>query len=273
MTAVWAVLGAAGVMAGVGAAVAGVCGAWPESPRAAVRDGLARLVSAVPVGDVASLRLAGVTAGVYNAQRIAASLAGLAAGAVAARVAQTAAAPMVLWALAAGCGGWVLPTMSVRDSARRGRGAFEEVVRVWIALTAQQVRAGADPAAAMLNAAEAGRGPQWRLLHAALLQAQHQRRPAWAGLGDVVERYGLQALASTVSALGLAAQRGTKITDAVLAAADSLWQESVSRERERAAKRSQLIVVPATGVALALAAILVYPPFTALTGSGLTTGG
>jgi len=48
-----------------------------------------------------------------------------------------------------------------------------------------------------------------------------------------------------------------------------LWAEETSREREKAARRAQIIVLPATGVAIALAGILIYPPFTALTGGGI----
>ena len=163
--------------------------------------------------------------------------------------------------------------LGVRDTARKARDEFDQVVRVWIALVAQQVRAGADPSAAMLEAARAGRRPAWGLLHRFLLVAQHERRPAWEGLADIVERYGLHRLAPAVSALALAARRGTKVADAVLVAADDLWRQSVSQQRERAAKRAQIVVVPATGVALGLAAILVYPPFTALTGGGLAGAG
>ena len=83
-----------------------------------------------------------------------------------------------------------------------------------------------------------------------------------------MERYGVHSLAPVVSALGLAAERGTRISEAVLVAADTLWRDTTSREREKAARRAQVIVLPATGVALALAGILVYPPFTSLTGGG-----
>lgn len=267
-----ALLGAVGVLSGGYMAAAGAVGHRPRSPRGVLRRALSLLLSVAPVGDEAGLRLAGVTAHTYNAQRIGGSLVGLAAGATVGAMTQTGRLPAVLFGLVAGCVGWVLPTLGARDTARRARGEFDEVIRVWIALTAQQVRAGAEPAAAMLNSARAGRRPVWELLRKSLLAAQQQGRPAWEGLADLVERYGLHTVAPTISALGLAEQRGTRVADAVLAAADTLWQESVAQERERATKRAQLVVLPATGVALGLAAILVYPPFTALTGGGFVGG-
>ena len=120
----------------------------------------------------------------------------------------------------------------------------------------------------MLSAAEEGRRNSWRLLHRFLLAAQNKRRPAWEGLVDIVERYGIHSLAPVVSALGLAAERGTRISEAVLVAADTLWRDTNARDRERAVRRAQIVVMPATGVALALAGILIYPPFTSLTGGG-----
>ncbi len=265
-------VGAAGFLLGAGMVAVGLGRAGGGTPRRSARAWLAALVPTVPAGDEAGLRLAGMTPREYSAQRLGGSLVGLASGAVIGAVTQAAAPGMVLRILAAGAGGWILPMLGTRDAVRKARDEFDQVVRVWIALVAQQVRAGAEPSAAMLDAATAGHRPAWGVLRRFLLAAQHERRPAWEGLADAVDRYGLHSLAPTVSALGLAARRGTRVADAVLVAADDLWRQSVSQQRERAAKRAQIIVVPATGVALGLAAILVYPPFTALTG-GLAGAG
>ena len=175
----------------------------------------------------------------------------------------------VMLVAAVGAGGWVLPMMGVRDTAKKARTEIDQVIRVWIALVAQQVSAGVDPTVAMIAAAGSGQRNSWRLLHRFLLGAQQDRRPAWEGLVDLVDRYGIHSLAPVVSALGLAAERGTRVSEAVLVAAENLWRETTSREREKAASRAQIIVLPATAVALALAGILVYPPFTSLTGGGV----
>ncbi len=268
MSAVLALVCSAGLLVGASLVVGGLRPAR-RSARRSVRSRLSALVPTVGASDEAGLRLAGITVREYIAQRLGGALVGAVSGLVIAAATRAGTLGAVLWTVAAGAGGWFLPVFGARDAARKARDEFDQVVWVWIALVAQQVRAGADPSAAMLNAAGAGRRPMWGVLRRFLLAAQHQRRPAWEGLASAVDRYGLHSLAPTVSALGLAARRGTRVADAVLAAADNLWRESVSRQRERAARRSQIIVVPATGVALALAAILVYPPFTALTGGGL----
>ena len=219
------------------------------------------------------LRLAGITPRRYVTERIAGLAGGIAVGAaisfawadgIATRLALTAAVAVA---------GWQLPRQSARDTARKRRAELDQTIRLWIVLAAQQVAAGSEPATAMLTAAGAGTRPAWTLLRRHLLAAQHQRRPAWEGLADLVDRYGLDSLAPAVAAFGLAAQHGTRVSDAVLAAADTLWSDTVQREREAAERRSQIIVLPATGVALALAAILIYPPFVSLTGGLITQAG
>ena len=216
------------------------------------------------------LLLAGVRPRTYQAQHLAGLAAGTAAGAATAawRASTTTAAigTVAVFALA----GWLIPAQGVRDAAKRARAELDQVVRLWIVLAAQQVAAGAEPAHAMLTAAQAGQRPTWRLLHRHLARAQNERRPASEGLSELVERYGLASLAQAVGAFGLAARRGTRMADAVLAAADNLWRDTMQREREAAERRNQIIVLPATAVALALAAILIYPPFVSLTGGIIT---
>ena len=232
------------------------------TPGQTLRD----LLPTVKEGDEQNLRLAGITPESYAVQRFGGLLGGLALGALISVLWDRGPVGTALLVGLLGAGGWLLPMVGMRDTASRARNELDQVVRVWIALVAQQVSAGTDPNVAMLAAARAGRRNSWRLLHRFLLAAQQDRRPIWGGLADMVDRYGIHSLAPVVSALGLAAERGTRISEAVLAAADTLWRDTTSRERERAGRRAQIIMVPATGIALALAAILVYPPFTSLTG-------
>ena len=259
--------------AGVVLVVVGVVGpprraSAPQTPGETLRD----LLPTIKEGEEQNLRLAGITAESYSVQRFGGLVAGLVVGAVISVVLGRGLVGTLLLVAAVGAGGWLLPMLGVRDTAKNAREEIDQVIRVWIALVAQQVSAGVDPTVAMLAASRVGKRRAWRLLHRFLLAAQQDRRPAWEGLADIVDRYGIQSLAPVVSALGLAAERGTRIAEAVLVAADTLWRESVSREREKAARRAQIIVLPATGVALALAGILVYPPFTSLTGGGIGGG-
>ena len=221
-------------------------------------------------GEQQNLRLVGLTPLAYARQRILGLLGGLAAGVVIAILMGRGPAGFVL--LVGGCAlvGWILPLLGVRDTAKKVRAEMDKIVRYWAILVTQQVSAGADPAAAMLVAARAGRRTGWRLLHRFLLAAQQERRPPWEGLVDLVDRYDINNLVPIVSSIGLAVGRGTRLSEAVLVAADSLWDDEISRERENAARRAQIIVLPATGVAIALAGILVYPPFASLTGGGIT---
>ena len=233
------------------------------------RESLVDMMPKVKEGEEQNLRLARVTPAAYSEQRVGGAIAGLVIGLVIAVAIGRGNVGIVVLALLFGGAGWVIPMMGVRDTAKKARAEIDQVVRTWIMLVAQQVSAGMDPEAAMLYAARAGKRNTWQLLERVLQTARQERRPAWEGLVDLVERYGVHSLTPVVSALGLATERGTRLADAVLAAAKTLWQESTSKEREKAGRRAQIVVLPATGIALGLAGILVYPPFTALTGGGL----
>lgn len=249
--------------AGPGAAVGRAASA--ETPPTPLMSLIAR-----DAGELQNLRLVGITPAAYARRRVGGLASGLAAGVLISYLLNRGPLGFVLLTVLCTLTGWTLPLLGVRDTARKVRNEMDRIVRYWAILVAQQVSAGAEPAAAMLNAAHAGRRPGWRLLHRFLLAAQQEHRPPWEGLVDLVDRYGIKNLVPIVSSIGLAVGRGTRLSEAVLVAADSLWEEETSRERESAARRAQIIVLPATGVAIALAGILIYPPFTALAGGGIT---
>ncbi len=224
------------------------------------------LLPTIKEGEEQNLRLAGVTPEAYSVQRLGGLIGGLVAGVLGSLLLGRGLLGTVVLTAGMGALGWFLPMLGVRDTAKKARLEVDQVIRVWIALVAQQISAGVDPTVAMIEAARAGKRPSWGLLHRFLLGASQDGRPSWEGLLDLVDRYGIHSLQPVVSALGLAAERGTRISDAVLVAAENLWSETIARDREKAASRAQIIVLPATGVALALAGILIYPPFTSLTG-------
>lgn len=220
-------------------------------------------------GRTADLRLAGITPGTHLAHQALAGAAGLVAGAGAAVLwTSTAAAASACVAVCAAAG-WMAPAQAVRDAARQRRGDLRRAIDAWIALTAQQVDAGVEPAQAMLRAANANGTLAWRTLARRLRAAQNETRPAADGLADLAERYRLDGLDETLSALTLAARRGTRLAVAVQTAARNQWQRRIAAEREAAQRHNQIIALPATAIALALAAILIYPPLVSLTG-GIT---
>lgn len=260
----------AGIMfcSGLGILIAAFAPSRPPSAKAqsSFNESLLELLPTIKEGEEQNLRLAGIAPQTYAMQRFIGLVAGLLAGLLGSLLLGRGPVGTVVLVIAAVAGGWFLPMLGVRDTAKKARVELDQVIRVWIVLVAQQVSAGVDPSVAMLAASQTGKRPSWRLLHRFLVAAQQERRAAWEGLRDIVERYGIHTLTPVVSALGLAAERGTRISEAVLVAAKTLWDDTNAREREAAGRRAQIVVLPATGIALALAGILVYPPFTSLTG-------
>ena len=242
-------------------------------PHTSFSESIVDLLPTIKEGEEQNLRLAGITPEAYAVQRFVGLIGGLIAGLILSLMLGRGPVGTVVVVVAVTAMGWFLPMLGVRDTAKKARAELDQVIRVWIVLVAQQVSAGVDPSVAMLDASQVGKRPSWLLLRRFLLAAQQERRPAWEGLLDVVERYGIHTLTPVVSALGLSAERGTRLSEAVLIAAKTLWDDTNARDREAAGRRAQIVVLPATGVALALAGILVYPPFTSLTGGGSAGGG
>lgn len=268
--ALWGLALAAGLTACIAAALT----VRPTRRPAAAMSSLMRRAASRTLSDrrAADLRLAGTAPCTLRARQTLAAAAGLTVGALAA--AAWNAAPSATTAAAAACAtaGWLLPAQAVRDTARQRRRDLHAAVNAWIALTAQQVNAGAEPAAAMLRAARANRTLAWQTLARHLQAAQNQTRPAADGLADLAGRYQLDSLDETLSALALAARQGTRLADAVLTAAHNQHQRHIAAERETAQRHNQIIALPATAIALALAAILIYPPLVSLTGGIIATG-
>jgi F0F1-type ATP synthase assembly protein I len=271
------VVAALAFFVGLGVIVVGITGARRGERRrsarrvqASVGEQLTRVLPQARDAAEQNLRLAGITPASFALQRAVGLLGGAGAGALVTVITDRGPFGAVIVVILAMAAGWLLPMLGARSTAAAAREELDQIIRIWVVLVAQQVAAGTDPSTAMLDAARAGRRPAWRLLHRNLLAAQQERRQPWEGLVTLVDRYGIYSLAPIVSALGLAADRGTRLSDAVLTAARSLWENTISAEREKASRRAQIVVLPATGVALALAGILIYPPFTSLTGGGIT---
>ncbi|WP_419838602.1 hypothetical protein [Candidatus Poriferisodalis sp.] len=268
---------AAGLGFAAGAVLAGVALFAPSasaSPQAPLRRSRLVALAGGSFGRrrAADLRLCGIAPAVFAVQRAASTAAGVAAGSVAAALWTTTVTSDAVALAAGAAAGWLLPAQSVRDTARQRRDDVHRAVNAWIVLTAQQVTAGAEPAAAMLASARANDTAPWQLLTRHLQSAQNRVRPAAEGLRELAERYRLDGVDQAVGALELAARRGTRLSDAVLAAAGVQWAHSVAAERETAQRHNQIIALPATAVALALAAILIYPPLVSLTGGIVASG-
>lgn len=244
-----------------------------ERAGAAAASSIVRRAAARRLSDqrAADLRLAGITPPAFLAQQALAAASGLLGGVLAGVEWTSTALGASAAPAACAAAGWLLPAQAARDTARQRRHDLQHAIGAWIALTAQQVHAGAEPAEAMLRAACANSTLPWQILARHLRAAQNETRPASDGLADLADRYRLDGLDETLSALQLAARRGTRLADAIVAAAANQWQRRIAAERETAQRHNQIIALPATAIALALAAILIYPPLVSLTGGIVAT--
>ena len=225
-----------------------------------------------PTGaEMQDIRMAGTTKEKLTYQRFGFLVAGLVAGFVLGYFWRGFTLTAFLMGLVGGLLGWILPALSLRNRAKARRVDAERVIRLWIVLAAQQVTAGMDPAPALLHSSAIGTLPTWKLLRWYMLDAQFNHQPLWDGLRKLDRDYGLRILSPMVSALSLATDRGTRVSNALIAAGDLSWRSSIAAEEEKAARSEQIVIMPSTLIGVALAVFLVYPPMSTLT-SGISVG-
>ncbi len=219
-----------------------------------------------PTGaEMQDIRMAGTTRERLTVQRFGFYIIGMIGGFALGFALQRISVVAFLLGLLGGFVGWIMPALSVRNKAKAKRADAEKVIRLWIVLAAQQVSAGMDPAPALLQAAGIGTLPTWKLLRWYMIDAQFNHQPLWEGLRRLDRDYGLRILSSMVSALSLATDRGTRVSNALIAAGDLSWRSAIAAEEEQAARSEQIVVLPSTLIGVSLAVALVYPPMSSLT--------
>ena len=118
--------------------------------------------------------------------------------------------------------GWVYPDLEVRSQARATRKAWSQVITVFVDVVGISLAGGAGVEDALMVAAQAGNGPQFEELAAAMRAAQTRRRKLWYALDDLGVRCDIVALRELAAAVELAAESGSRIRETLVAKAEAM---------------------------------------------------
>jgi hypothetical protein len=108
-------------------------------------------------------------------------------------------------------------------------------------------------------AAQAGSGPQFEQLHAALRAAQTRRRKLWEALDELGSRADILPLRELASAVDLAAESGSRIRETLLAKANALRVRQLTEAAADAQKASETMGVAPALMAIAAVILIGYP--------------
>lgn len=167
--------------------------------------------------------------------------------------------PVALTLIAGGLA-WMLPNATLADAAKRARVEFRRGLASYLDLVALERNAGGSGTRqALENAARVADGWVFRRLADALGRSRFIGVPAWDALHDLAVELRLPELDELGDVMRLAGEEGAQVVDTLRARSAALRSAILSTDQATANAVGEQMTVPATGMALMLAATLIAP--------------
>lgn len=232
------------------------------------------VLGAVPDRMVTDLRVTGSTIERHVAERLVATLTGLAlpfalALLVAAGGITVGPSVVVLASLALAVGGWLLPDLVLRDRAASRRRAFRHALSSYLDLVTVILAGGAGIETALDAAADAGDGWAFAELRAALARARVLRRSPFATFAELGKELGVPELAELAASVRLAGEQGARVRSSLAARAASLRGHQLAEVEAAAQSASERMAVPTVLMFVGFLVFIGYPAFAQILGGGL----
>jgi tight adherence protein C len=175
---------------------------------------------------------------------------------------------VVVVALAAACGGFVLPDLLLRDAARHRRRAFSAALSSYLDLVNVVLAGGSGTETALEAAAEAGDGWVFVELRSALSRSRALRRSPWDCMADLGEELGVAELQELAASVRLAGQQGARVRASLAAKAASLRGHQLSRIEAAAQSASERMALPTVLLFTGFLLFIGYPAVAEILGTG-----
>jgi tight adherence protein C len=155
--------------------------------------------------------------------------------------------------------GWFYPDLEVRTRAAAVRRSWAQALTIYVDIVGISLAGGAGVEDALMVAAQAGSGPQFERLHAALRAAQTRRRKLWEALDELGTQADILPLRELASAVDLAAESGSRIRETLLAKANALRVRQLTDAEADAQKASETMGIAPALMAIAAVVLIGYP--------------
>lgn len=175
----------------------------------------------------------------------------------------------VVVAVAGAALGYNLPDIDIRTKAKKGRAEFEVALNAFVGLVGVSMSGGGGLNTAMMDAATVGRGWVFELLRETLQESQVRNEPAWRGLDRLGRRLQVEGLIELAGSIGLAGDSGARVTETLVARAESGRKRMIAEARSQAEERTANLGIPIGALLLGWVGFLGYPAVVNLI-SGLT---
>jgi Flp pilus assembly protein TadB len=159
--------------------------------------------------------------------------------------------------------GWCYARADLAADAQRARRDFRHALASYLELVTILMAGGAGVETAMFDAADAGRGPAFRHLRAALTAAQARREPPWRALGQLGNRLGVTELEELEASMTLAGE-GAQVRESLTAKATAIRLKDLAQLETEAQARSETMVLPVVLMFAGFLVLIGYPALAAL---------
>ena len=175
---------------------------------------------------------------------------------------------VVVVALVAACGGFLLPDLLLRDAARHRRRAFSAALSSYLDLVNVVLAGGSGTETALEAAAEAGDGWAFVELRSALSRSRALRRSPWDCLADLGDELGIAELQELAASVRLAGQQGARVRASLAAKAASLRGHQLASIEAAAQSASERMALPTVLLFTGFLLFIGYPAVAEILGTG-----
>jgi tight adherence protein C len=149
--------------------------------------------------------------------------------------------------------------IDLQQQAKNERAEYQRTLAVLLDQVAISLSSGAGIDTALAEALDAGAGPQFAAIRAALAKAHLVRQTPWEAIGDLGERIGIADYRQLAASISLAGTEGARIRAALGARAAAMRTKRTARAEAAADQATERMTVPVVASAVVTVLFIVIP--------------
>jgi tight adherence protein C len=162
-------------------------------------------------------------------------------------------------------GGFMLPELTVKDTAEKRRRAFRHALSAYLDLVNVLLAGGAGIETALYAAAEAGDGWGFATIRSALQRARLTGRSPWETFAMLGDELGVSELAELSASVSLAGSHGARIRQSLAAKADTLRGHQIAETESEAEAATERMTIPVAVLLFGFLVFIAYPAVAQIT--------
>ena len=170
----------------------------------------------------------------------------------------------VVFGLAMGAGGFLLPDALLRGEAATYRRDFNAQLAVYLDLVVVLLAGGRGVDGALTSAAAMGDSAAFIRIRRTLAAAQLNRESPWRALDRLANTLGIAALAELAASVTLAGESGARVRESLAAKAESIRARLLSETEADAHRRSETMSGPVVMMLTGFVLLVGFPAVYAL---------